>query len=269
MYVLEQVAAGNMPSTYNDFVTIEVKGQKGTEVKFEAAPHGLRIGHNNDYIEVPLDGPHAMAAAEILGYTLPTTWMVEAIYQQAKKNKGKVKFVAAPEIAKALGIKNWNPNRPDGWWQQSPQFIRMRNMLLKAWRADPKHPITDGQLEAGYFKEICQPKKSQGGRPGFVGNLLSGRDNAGESVRLEFYGGYNDQGGLVQGVSGGIHEGKYFDYSHGVRFVKPTLTVNGKPMTFEEFHSSAQFATEFRFDKATLAPYPYDPELAKFVASNK
>ena len=170
MYVLKQVAAGNMPSSSTDFVTIEVKGRKGKVLKFKVAPHGLRIGHDDDYIEVPLDGPHALAACEIQGYTLPTKWMSEKVRAQAFKTNGKVRFVAEPEIKKAQGEQStanerqdvlfWRRKGPDGTEMMSPRFVETRNMILKKWRED--HKIDDNQLTSGYFKEIVQDSAQVG-----------------------------------------------------------------------------------------------------------
>lgn len=273
MFVLKQVAAGNMPSTWNQFVTVKAKGPKGTEVEFDSAPHGLRIGHDNDYIEVPLDGPHAAAAAEICGYALPTVFMADAIYKQAKSTKGgKVKFFAAPEIAKELGIKNWNNNAPDGTKTMSPEFVRKKNELLKQWRK--KNKTTDSQLTSGYFKEIVQPVDGlTGGKSGGRIRRLFGRGKKtkGSNGHLEIYGGYDEQGILIQGVSGGTHEAKFFDYSHLSRIVKPELKVNGKVMSLKEFNASLALSTEFRFNMSDILerPYKYSPELLKFVEDNK
>lgn len=286
MYVLKQVAARNMPSSYDDFVPIETKGQFGTIVRFKAAPHGLRIGHNDDWIEVPLDGPYAMAAAEILGYQLPTTWMVEAIAHQAikfKKEKngkevaqdgnGKVKFIAAPEIAKALKIP-WSPSKPDGWWQESPQFVRKRNELLHEWLKE--HKVEEGQFISGYAKEICTPNLSKNKRMGFS-SLFKRRDDKKQKVRLEFAGGYYEDGSLVQEPSGGKHTGNYFDYSHTVRFIESDQIevqkkgeTEFKTMTLSEFHNTKKFAEEFRFDMTKLLKrgYPYYPELAQWMEEN-
>lgn len=285
MYVLEQVAAGNMPSTYDDFVTIEAKGARGTLVRFEATPHPLRIGHNDDWIEVPLDGYHAMAATEILGYELPMPWMVEAIYRQAikvdeaekkkpqkdRKPTGKVKFYGAPEIAQFLELKDWKPNDPDGWWQKSPQFIRARNALLHKWLAE--HKIDNTMLISGGTKEVCTPNPAKNRRLGFS-RIFHRVDDPKQKVRLEFEGGYNDQGVKIQGLSGGIHTANYFDYSHGIRFIKSRKievqekgSTEWKTMTWEEFHQSVKYAQEFMFDKTEILAraYPYTPELMTWM----
>ena len=88
---------------------------------------------------------------------------------------------------------------------------------------------------------------------------------------LATFGGWDDQGNLIQPLSGDLHEMKYFDYMTLARFVRPTLRVNGKSMGFSEFFSSIEYALEFRFDKTSIAAraYPYSPELAKFVEKNK
>ena len=253
LWVLQQVADGNMPGTWNDWVTIKTKGSKGTEVEFEASPHGLRLGTSSDWVEIPLDGPHSAAAAEILDCKLATAWMVKQIHLQAmKEGEGKVvKFFAAPEIAEALGIK-WNPNRPDGEAMESPEFILVKNVMLHAWLAGNK--VSDGMLVSGYFKSVVQPVEGMTNR-------------SGKTSRLEIVGGYNDKGKPIQGLSGGFHWEAYFDYSHNIRLVKDEMKVNGETMTMNQFFSTSKYAVEFGFrrSKVPARAYPYPADLAAWM----
>jgi hypothetical protein len=276
MFVLKQVAASNMPSTWDDWVTVKVEGRKGTEVEFFVSPHGLRVGTSSDWIEVPLDGPHAMAAAELKGCTLPTLWMAQEIYRQAKEDGSLVNFFANCQLANALGDMDCDPDRPDGKKMKSPEWIQKRSELVKQWMEE--HKISNGQLTSCSFKEIVQPvaglttRQAQKLRIGGFGITL----RKGKSKRLEIWGGclVNDKGEprpVIQGTSAGAHWEPYFDYSHLARFVKPEIRVDGEVKTLDEFFNNAEYAREFGFQKSSVPEraYQYSDELAKFVEENK
>jgi hypothetical protein len=249
--VLEQVAQHNMPDTWDDWVTVTVRGRKGTVVAFEVSPHGLRIGTNSDWVEVPLDGPHAAAAAEILGYSLCTAWMADQVYVQAKKHGGAIHYFAAAEIANSLGLYGWNNDVPDGEKMKSPEFFQQRSILLQNWLHD--HAIAPGTLVAGYFKTVVPPV-----------------DGLTRHGGLEMLGGHSDQGEKIQSLSGGFHGRSFFDYSHNIRLAKNVIRVQGQAMTLSEFFSSTKYALEFGFQR-TMVPdraYPYPPALADWMERN-
>ena len=250
-FVLEQIAKGNMPDTWDDWATVTVTGQKGTIVEFEVSPHGLRIGTNEDWVEVPMDGPHFAAAAEILDLQLATAWMVEETYLQAKRSGAAVHYYAAAEIAHTLGYKYWDPNAPDGQKMKGSEFFRQRSALLQGWLK--KHKVRDGMLEAGYFKTVVPPIDGQ----------TRGRG-------LEMIGGHDEAGEKVQPISGGFHHRAYFDYSHNIRLAKPKLRVDGQTMTVAEFFDSVKYAMEFGFRRTgvPLRAYPYPDTLADWMERN-
>jgi len=183
MMVLEQLALGNVPDHYKTFETLKVTSEKGTVLEIEVARHGLQIGNNNDYAEFPLDGPHAMAAAEMYGCTLATPWISDRIHDHAKASGGHIDFIAAPAIAKALDIENWDKDHPDGQKMQSAEFVKKRNEMLRQAQKGRENKIT-----AGYFKDVVHP--------------IPGRTKPGS---LEIYGGYYNPGKRVQPISGGKH----------------------------------------------------------------
>jgi hypothetical protein len=252
MFVIQQVAALNMPSSMLSFVTIKVTGQKGTEVEFEVSPHPLRIGTDKDWIEVPLDGPHSLAAAKLVGCTLPTLWMAKQTDLMVRKTRGMVHFFDALEITNMTTI-DWDPKRPDGSLLRSPALFQRRNELLQAWLTENK--FENQRLVGGYYKDIIQPDLSDG--------LLV-------KNRLWTYGGYDDQGDLIQPVSG-MHLSNYFDYATLPRFVKLWLKVDDQKMTINDFTNNADYAIEFKFDPVTIPvpPYELSPELEEFVRKNR
>jgi len=269
-YVLEQAAEGNYPGSFDDFEEIEVTGKKGTVVRFWASKRGFCLGNSSDCVEIPLDARFSQAVAEVLGYHLPTYWMVDQIYLKAKKNDGKVKFYLYCEIAGSLGEENCNPNKIDGKKSMSPRFIRERNELTQKWRDMKKNDISDTQLMGGYFKSVIHPVPT--GKRGFFKNLFARLTGKGYSRigNLAIYGGYNDAGDPIQGI-GQVHGKIFFDYSQGLRLVKWEMEVDGETMTMDEFFFHPKLWAEFGFQRQHVKEraYKYFPELKKFVEEHK
>lgn len=246
--VLAQVAEQNMPDSWDDWVTVTVNGRKGTVLEFDVSPHGLRIGTNDDWVEVPLDGPHSAAAADMLGARLATAWMVGQIYEAAR-SKGRVaRYFAATQIARSLGYDDWDPNAPDGAKMMSAEFFERRNALLREWLQ--KNEVDDSVLVAGYFKCVVPPVDGVT-RPG----------------GLEMLGGYDDAGSRIQPLSGGFHEQSFYDYSQNLRLAKEPLRVDGRSMTLEEFWGNSSYAVEFGFRRSAVPnpAYPYPDALVEWL----
>jgi hypothetical protein len=249
--VLEQVGKRNMPDTWDNWVTVPVTGRWGTVAEFEVSPHGLRIGTASDWVEVPLDGPHFAAAAEILGLGLATAWMVEKTYLLAEKSGGAIHYFAAAEIAHAMGHAKWKNNAPDGLRMKGPEFFRQRSALLRDWLLE--HRIGADRLVSGYFKTVVPPIDGLTRRQG-----------------LEMVGGHTDEGERVQSLSGGFHHRSFFDYSHNIRLAKRTIRVNGRTMTLHQFFNNVRYAREFVFRRTRVPDraYPYPEDLAAWMEKN-
>ena len=88
---------------------------------------------------------------------------------------------------------------------------------------------------------------------------------------LNIIGGNYKSGEKVQGFPGNFHGDSYSDASHGIRLVKNgSLMVNGKPMSWEDFHSNPEYAKEFGFHLIPKsAKYASTPALDAFVEANK
>jgi hypothetical protein len=249
--VLEQVARGNMPDTWDDWVTITVIGRKGTVVEFEVSPHGLRIGTNEDWVEVPMDGPHFAAAAEILGLSLAPAWMIEKTHLEARSRGALVHYFAAAEIAQSMGYDDWQPNAPDGEKMKSSGFFERRSALIRNWLEE--HQIADDALVSGYFKSVVPP--------------IDGLTHRGG---LEMLGGYSDDGERIQPLSGGFHARTFFDYSHNVRFTKNFVRVDGEHVDLAEFWGSVEYALEFGFRRSSIPKpaYRYPRELTRWMRNH-
>ncbi|MBN2197261.1 MAG: hypothetical protein JW751_30950 [Polyangiaceae bacterium] len=237
-FVLEQIALGYLPSTWNRWVTVRAQGQKGTRVEFDVSPHGLRIGTDADWVEVPLDGPHFAAAAELLGCRLATEWMVKQTHRQARRDGNTVHYYSAAEIAASLAWYDWDNNTPDGPKMKGAAFFRRRSSLLRRWL--DQHDIAGSDLVSGYFKAVVPP----------IDGITRPRG-------LEIVGGHDDENHQIQPLSGGLHPQRFFDYSHNVRLARNEIRVNGRPLTLNEFFTNVRYAREFQFRYTVITEHAY------------
>lgn len=243
MFALQQVALKNVPSHFNQFEHMHVVGKSGTQVQFEMARHNQRIGTDSDYVEVPFDGPTAAAAATVQGCSLAPPWIVKKAYEKAKADGGVITFYGGQDLAKKADKTDWES------WMMSAEGMAQA-FELRREEFDGK----EGQITAGHFKAIVPPKAS---------NI--------KAQTLNINGGNYKDGEQVQPFPGNFHGDSYSDASHGIRLVRNgSLMVNGKPMSWEDFHSNPDYAKEFGFHLIPKgATYASTPELDAFVEANK
>ena len=86
--VAKQVLAGNIPNFLRRLIPVRFSwtpnGGKKIDVTICVTPDYLSVGRDSDFVRVPLGLPAAAGIAVQLGFMLPTTKMVDAIYAQAK-----------------------------------------------------------------------------------------------------------------------------------------------------------------------------------------
>jgi hypothetical protein len=82
-----ELLAGNMPDFLRRLTPVPITGRRadGSQVTVTlcVTPDYLAVGSETDYIRVPLGLPAAAMVADRLGFMLPTTRMVDVIFQQA------------------------------------------------------------------------------------------------------------------------------------------------------------------------------------------
>ena len=85
--VLRELKSGNIPDFLRHLVSITVKatdaeGREHTAV-YQVMPDYLAIGSDRDFVRVPMNPHTAQAFCDAFGFVLPTTKMVDDIWQQA------------------------------------------------------------------------------------------------------------------------------------------------------------------------------------------
>ncbi|HSF90666.1 MAG TPA: hypothetical protein VLA51_00530 [Paracoccaceae bacterium] len=193
-FVASEVFAGNVPDFLRDLTPVTLSGQgsdgQAIQITICVTPEYLSVGNDEDYVRVPLGLSNAARIADRLGFFLPTTKMVDAIYQQAQVQ-------LAP-----------SPMKPTNQMSSTDYLLR-HSHTVDAMRAQASRP--EGQLTAGQKKDL----------------VLSTRLRRAPG-RVAIYGWHRKNGRPIQPLST-VHGAEYADYSHGVRLISQTAFINGEP----------------------------------------
>ena len=198
-FILDQLALGNVPDSFRKFQKVEIE-RDGKKYTATVAPSGFRLGTDDDPIEFPMNGQLAQAVADATGCKLPTSWMVDGIYKNARENSQFIPFF--PQV-----FSTEDANR-----MRSPEFVRTHNLKVLSWAKE--HNIDLTKPTYGYFKQVIEQS-----------------DDTVSKNRLEIYGGQYVNGGLVQPL-GVIHPPTHDDYSQQVQLVLDFRDEDGNKVDF-------------------------------------
>ena len=200
--VIAEVLAGNVPDFLRDLVPVTFSGD-GMTITICVMPDYLAVGSNRDFVRVPLGLPAAMQVAERFDMVLPTTRMVDAIYQQAN-----VRLSPAPmDPTSAMSSTNY--------------FLRHNATVQGQMRQSGARL---GQLVSGHKKDLVLTNRLQS-NPG----------------RVAIYGWHQRNGRAIQPLST-VHGAQYADYSHGIRLVSRRAYVNGRAVDLRDLLSDSRMA---------------------------
>ena len=204
----EEVLAGNVPSFMRKLAPVTIEGQdrngKETSITICVTPEYLSVGSNRDFVRVPMGLPAAIRVAEELGFLLPTTKMVDAIYNQAVVQ-------LAP-----------SPMKPTSQMESTAYFIE-HDATVDKQHAKSKKSL--GNLTAGQKKDI----------------VLTSRLRT-KSGRVAIYGWHRTNGKPIQPLST-VHGAQYADYSHGIRLISQTAFVDGKAVNLKDLIQDRELAS--------------------------
>ena len=192
-----EILKGNTPSFIRTLVPVTVQKQLGGRnhtATFFAAPDYCAVGSDDDFFYTPLSPRTAQRLADSLKCCLPTTAMVDAIYESSH-----VKLSPAP-IA------------PTAAMTTVPVF-RQHNAFVRSQLDSQSAVYPKGSLTAGHKKDVVISKKCPPGK-------------------VAIYGWHRLDGTPIQPLYTG-HTEKWVDYSHGIRFISKTMIVDGLPTTVE------------------------------------
>ncbi|NKB28809.1 MAG: hypothetical protein GKR99_15165 [Rhodobacteraceae bacterium] len=200
--IAAQVLAGNIPDFMRNLTPVTLKSDD-TTVTICVTPDYVAIGDDADHVRVPMGLPAAAKIADGLGFMLPTTRMVDAIYADAGVQ---------------LAPQPMTPNSQ----MTSNNYIRRHNATIQ--RQLVAADAENGTLTAGHRKDLVLSNRLRS-KPG----------------RVAIYGWHRINGRPIQPLST-VHGQYYADYSHGVRLVSRTAYVNGRPVELSDLLSDARFA---------------------------
>lgn len=205
--VASEVLHGNIPDFLRELQPVALTGTAGdgsdVTVTICVTPDYLAVGTDADYLRVPVGLPAAAQMADSLGFMLPTTRMVDAIYQQAKLH-------VSP-----------SPMPPTSQMTTTAYFYQHNQTVDRQIAGAGLRP---GDLVAGQKKDIV-----------LTNRLLRAPG------KVAIYGWHRSNGAPIQPLST-VHGGSYADYSHGVRLVAKTAFVNGEPTTLDTILSNPTLA---------------------------
>lgn len=197
--IAKQVIAGNVPDFLRDLTEITLNGTlsggASVLVTLCVTPGYLAVGDDRDFVRVPMGLAAAARIASELGFLLPTTKIVDAIYDQAE--------VRVPP----------RPMKPTSQMESTSYLVQHNETLDAQVAGNGQSP---GALTAGQKKDIVLTNRLRT-KPG----------------RVPIYGWHRPNGKPIQPLST-VHGAGYADYSHGVRLVSQTAYVNGQPMALAD-----------------------------------
>lgn len=147
--IYSEVARGNVPSWLRQLERVEITRElegRDYRVAFWAAPDYLAIGSDDDYFYVPLSPRTALRIADLVGGSLPTALMVDAIWMAARSRLVPIRI------------------RPDEF-MGTVRYFRRHNSLVQAQRR--QHNAPPGVFLAGHKLDVVLLTPVTG--PGQVG----------------------------------------------------------------------------------------------------
>jgi hypothetical protein len=182
--VVQEITRGNIPDFLRKLRPVTTMSG-GHTCEVQVMPDYLAIGSDDDFLRMPMTPASAMMIADAFGFSLTTTKLADAIYEQAD-----VKLEPKPLTEHRDAV----------------QTFAQHNAIIEEQRAGKKL----GLLVAGIKKDVV------------ITNKLTEKPN-----KVAIYGWHKPDGKPIQPLYTG-HVDWYVDYSHGIRLVSRTETLDGK-----------------------------------------
>ena len=206
--VVDSILAGNIPRFLRGLVPVSLSGVardgRSVAVTICVTPDYLAVGDDSDFIRMPLGLPAAASIASALGFLLPTTAMVDAIFNQA-----------------AIRLQP-SPMKPTSAMTSTGYFVE-HNATVDRQRFAADRRL--GALTAGQKKDVVMTRR-----------LMSSRG------KVAIYGWHRPNGRPIQPLST-VHGAQYADYSHGIRLVAGTAYVDGVARTLADVLADPDLAS--------------------------
>lgn len=201
--IREAILAGHVPENLMKFRSVRISrtltdGQQHTII-YNVAPDYLAIGTNADNVRIPMTPLTAQAIADRMNCLLPTRQMVNQIYSAADTH-------LSPRAMSGGQYPNWQSR------MMTSAFFREHDRLVDSQLSGNNST----GLIAGHKKDIV------------ITNRLNSKPRS-----VAIYGWHSTSSSPIQPLST-VHGNDYVDYSHGVRMVAGTCTVDGRSMAMAD-----------------------------------
>jgi len=190
--IFAEIARGNVPGWLRVLCPVTVTGEthgREHQVTFWVTPDYLAVGSDSDFLLVPLSPQTAQRVADMVGASLPTPRMVDAIWSAAAVRLEPAPISPSPEMTTV------------------PVF-QEHNRTVQAQRALHREPV--GALAAGHKKDVVVTPRLPW-----------------PSDRVAIYGWHRLNGEPIQPLYTG-HTDRWVDYSHGIRLVLREMVMDGR-----------------------------------------
>lgn len=189
--IYAEIARGNVPTWLRQLCPVEVTHEINGRVHratFWVTPDYLAVGSDDDSFLVPLSPQTAQRIADLVGGSLPTPRMVDAIWSAARVRLDPTPIPPSPEMT-TVGV------------------FEDHNRIVLAQRVRDAAPL--GVIVAGHKKDVV-----------ITSTLASQPD------KVAIYGWHRLDGRPIQPLYTG-HTNRWVDYSHGIRVVHREMVIDG------------------------------------------
>jgi hypothetical protein len=198
--IVTEILSGNVPAFARTLKAIEVIRSIGAEeyrVVLFAVCDYMAIGSDQDYLYVPMTPSTAQYLADRLDCLLPTKDIVDIIYTLADVRLDP------------------RPIPPSDAMTSVPVFKHHTDIIRRQF-SEIGYDRSAIDIIAGHKKDII------------VSNKID--DTGSTSGRVVIYGWHKSEQDPIQPVYAG-HSAAYADYSHGVRLISNSASVNGREIS--------------------------------------
>ncbi|MDZ4118697.1 hypothetical protein [Phaeovulum sp.] len=217
--IVREVLSGNVPQFLRALTPVTLSGTssagKPVTITVCVTPDYVAVGDNADFLRVPMGLPEAAQIADRLGFMLPTTRIVDAVFAQAGVRLAPRPMEAGPQMT-------------------STSYFRQHNATIDGQSSAVG--LRNGQLVAGIKKDLV------------LTNAL--RRSPGQ---VAIYGWHQPNGRPIQPLTT-VHGQHYSDYSHGVRLVSQTAYLNGRAVALSDLLEDRVYAQIISSEGPIAAP---------------
>jgi hypothetical protein len=189
--IYAEISQGNVPTWLRQLKPVEVRGEvdgRRHRVTFWVTPDYLAVGSDSDYLLIPLSAQTAQRIADLVGGSLPTPPMVDAIWASADLRVDPIRL---------------QPNE----FMETVRYLERHDNLVKAQRH--LYDVPPGVLVAGHKLDVV------------IASALSERPG-----EIALYGWHRSSGQVIQPLFIGATD-SLVTFSHGVRLVDRSVVVDG------------------------------------------